>query len=462
MKPAFIDKPIFRKGEQLGEILIRPFQTFSSIEASGGLLLVGAGIAAMLWANLPAGETYEKLWNTVFRVGVGSKNFELPLHYWINEGLMALFFFVVGLEIKREMLVGELASFRRAALPLTAAIGGMAVPALLYLAFNYGTDAARGWAIPTATDIALTVGALTALGSRVPRSLMVLLVALAIADDLGAVLVIALFYTGEISVPYLAMSGGILLVLGVFNVLGYRRPIPYVLLGLALWYTVFMSGIHSTLAGILLAVTIPARSRYHTDEFVERARNILREFDCAGPCGYSMYTNEDHQASVQTLERLCRGVETPLTRIEEALHPWVVFLIVPLFGLANAGVPLQWSQTGSSLASPLSLGILLGLFLGKPLGIVLAMRFAVAARIGDLPPGLSWGQVSGGAILCGIGFTMSLFIADLSFGGSEVFDTVRMAVLIGSLLSGVAGMLVLAVVGREAVAEREEAGSLTT
>lgn len=455
MKPSFADKSIFRKGEALGEILIRPFQTFAAVEASGGLLLVGAAVAALVWANLPAGEAYHKLWDTVVRVGVGTRNLDLSLHYWVNEGLMAVFFFVVGLEIKREMLVGELASFRRAALPLAAAVGGMAVPALIYLLFNYGTDAARGWAIPTATDIALTVGALTILGSRVPRSLIVFLVALAIADDLGAVLVIALFYTGEISVPYLALSGAIMVGLAVFNVLGVRRPIPYLLVGLALWYAVFMSGVHSTLAGILLAITIPARSRYHTDEFVERAQAILYELKCAGNCGYSMYTNEDHQASVQTLERLCHGVQPPLTRIEEALHPWVVFLIVPLFGLANAGVPIEWSQIGSSLTSPLSLGILLGLFLGKPIGILLAARLAVALRISDLPPDLSWGQICGGGLLCGIGFTMSLFIANLSFAGSDVFDSVRMAILAGSLASGATGMIMLLMVGRKAVAREE-------
>lgn len=447
MKPSFIDKPIFRKGAVLGELLIRPFQSFASIEASSGILLLAAAAAAIIWVNLPFGETYDKLWQTTVRLGVESRSFDHSLHFWINDGLMAVFFFVVGLEIKREMLVGELASFRRAALPMTAAIGGMAVPALIFLLFNYGTHTARGWAIPTATDIALTLGALIILGRRVPRSLMVFVVALAIADDLGAVLVIALFYTAEISVRYLAISGAIVGVLATFNVLGYRRPIPYLLMGLGLWYTVFMSGVHSTLAGILLAMTIPARSAYDTDEFLDRAQRILAEFECAGPCGYSMYTNEDHQASVETLERLCHGVQPPLIRIEYALHPWVVFLIVPLFGLANAGVHINWAQTGASLLSPLSLGIALGLFVGKPVGIVLATWLAVATRVGELPQGVSWTQVTGGALLCGIGFTMSLFITHLSFAGSVFFDTVRMAILLASVTACAVGMTVLFVAG---------------
>jgi NhaA family Na+:H+ antiporter len=368
---------------------------------------------------------------------------EKSLHFLVNDGLMTVFFFVVGLEIKREILVGELASFRQAALPITAAAGGMILPALIFWIFNHGTDVERGWAIPMATDIALTLGALTLLGSRVPHALVVFLVALAIADDLGAVLVIALFYTADISLYYLQMSALILLGLTIANLLGYRRPIPYMILGMLLWATVHLSGVHSTLAGVLLALTIPARSAYDTDTFLSRAGNVLNEFECAGQCGYSMYTNEDHQATVQTLENMCHDVQPPLIRLEYTLHPWVVFLIVPLFGLANAGVVIHWSELGPTFTSPLSLGIMLGLFVGKQLGILLATWLAVKTGLGAMPKDTTWGQIYGGAILCGIGFTMSLFIAHLTFHASPFFDTVKLSVFVGSVASCIAGMTVL-------------------
>lgn len=443
MKPPFQDKPIFRKGEVLGELLIRPFQTFASLEASSGVLLLLCAVGAIVWINTGFARAYEELWGTAIRVGFRSWTFDRSLHFWINDGLMTIFFFVVGLEIKREVLVGELASFRQAVLPLAAAAGGMIVPAVIYLLFNQGTEFSKGWAIPMATDIALTLGALTILGSRVPQSLVVFLVALAIADDLGAVIVIALFYTADISLYWLQLSGLVLIVLALINVLGYRNPLPYLILGLVLWATVYLSGMHSTLAGVLLALTIPARSSFDTDEFLNRAGNMLNEFECAGYCGYSMYTNEQHQAAVQTLESYCRGVQPPLIRIEYALHPWVVFLIVPLFGLANAGVHIEWSQLGATVAEPVSLGIVIGLFVGKQTGILTAAWLAVKTGLGVMPKDSTWGHVYGGATLCGIGFTMSLFIANLSFGGAAGFNTVRMAILIGSVLSCVVGMLAL-------------------
>lgn len=443
MKPRFIKKEMFRKGEKLGEFLILPFQTFAAMEAAGGLLLLLAAGLAMAWVNSPFGHLYDALWESVFTLGVGSGSLEKTLHFWINDGLMAVFFFVVGLEIKREILVGELASFRQAALPISAAVGGMVVPAAIYWAFNHGTDVQSGWAIPMATDIALTLGALKLLGSRVPHSLAVFLVALAIADDLGAVVVIAAFYTSDISVYYLQLSGLILLVPAAANVLGYRNPVLYLLSGILLWTTIYLSGVHPTVAGILLAMTIPARSAFDTDSFLRRSERVLNEFQCAGSCGYSMYTNEDHQAAVYTLESECRKVLPPLIRLEYALHPWVVFLIVPLFGLANSGVRMEWATLGDTLTSPLSLGIMIGLFAGKQAGIFAATWLAARMGLGTMPRDTNWMQIYGGAALCGIGFTMSLFIAGLSFSHSPVFDASKMAIFFGSLCSAVVGMMVL-------------------
>lgn len=443
MKPNFVEKPLYVKGEMLGRLLVRPFQSFAQREASGGILLLIVAVVGMVWINSPWGRLYEELWHFPLGVGVGSSVFERSLHFWINDGLMTIFFFVVGLEIKRELLVGELASYRRAVLPVVAALGGMIVPALIYYGFNRGGPAASGWGIPMATDIAFTVGALTVLRSRIPHSLTVFLVALAVADDLGAVVVISMFYSHHISVHYLVLSILLLSVLIAFNILGFRRPLPYLVVGAILWLTVSLSGVHSTLAGVLVSITIPARSRFDTDTFLAEANSALNEFNCAGACGYSMYWNEDHQSAVHALENMCHQVEPPLQRIEYWLHPWVAFLVVPLFGLANAGVHIDWSKMGETLTSPLAMGIVLGLLLGKQIGIFVGAWLAVKLRLAVFPEGASVGQIYGGAILCGMGFTMSLFIGDLAFYGTPTLDSAKIAILVASLLSFIMGMAVL-------------------
>ena len=441
----FVDKKILKKGEALGELLIRPFQAFASREASGGALLVLVAAIAVIWVNSSYGYLYEELWRTITGINISHVRFEKSLHFWINDGIMTIFFFVVGLEIKRELLVGELASLKQAILPMVAAAGGMIVPAAIYHFFNMGTPEEKGWGIPMATDIAFTLGALKLLGKRVPRALVVYIVALAIVDDLGAVLVIAAFYTSAISMHYLAMSGLIVILLIGINFLGYRNPIPYVLLGVLLWHMVYLSGVHSTIAGVILAITIPARSKVDTDEFLSRAENVLNEFECAGgACGYSVYTNADHQAAVHTLESMAHKVMPPLIRLEYLLHPWVVFLIVPLFALANAGVHLEWSKFGTTLMSPISLGIILGLFVGKQIGIFGASWLAVKSRLADMPRGATMAQMYGGAILCGIGFTMSLYIDVLVFHNvPPVLDAGKISVFVGSLLSFAVGTIVL-------------------
>ncbi|MDQ7783842.1 MAG: Na+/H+ antiporter NhaA [Desulfomonilaceae bacterium] len=443
MKPPFIENGLFRKGEALGELLVRPFHAFASRQASSGVLILLASGLAVVWVNSPFNHSYELLWESVLKLGIGDWSFEKTLHFWVTDGLMTVFFFVVGLVIKREILVGELASFRKAALPIVAALGGMLVPALIYSVFNWGSPLQRGWAIPMATDIALTLGALTLLRSRVSHSLVVFVAALAIVDDLGAVVVIAVFYTADISIYYLQLSGLIVVSLAAANVLGFRSPIPYMILGILLWVTIYLSGVHTTIAGVLLAMTTPARSAYDTDTFLVRSRSVLNEFECAGSCGYSVYTNENHQAAIQTLEGACHGVLPPLLRIESALHPWVVFLIVPLFGIANAGVHIEWAALGKTFTSPLSLGIIIGLFVGKPVGVFAAVWLAVKTGFGAFPTGTTWRQIYGGATLCGIGFTMSLLIAHLAFHGAPVFDESKMSIFLGSLCSAVVGMAIL-------------------
>ena len=441
--PKFLRRPMFRRGESLGELLLKPVYTFASRQVSGGLLILIMTAIALVWANSPVGRIYEGLLQTNFTVGLRDLALEKSLHFWINEGLMTIFFFVVGLEIKREILIGELASWKKAALPVVGAVGGMVVPAIIYYIFNPAGIAARGWAIPAATDIAFAIGVLTVVGHRVPRSLTVFVAALAIADDLGAVLVIAFFYSAEISVFHLQIAAILLLVLVVINLLGYRSPLPYIVVGCILWVQTYQSGIQPTVAGILIALTVPARSRIDTDAFVQLAGKLLEQFRCAGDCGYSVYTNADHQNAIRRIERLCVAVEPPLMRIERLLSPWVVFGVVPVFALSNAGVQVQMESLSHDFLSHPSMGIFLGLVVGKQLGIFAMCWLAVRAGIVELPPGASWVQLYGCAILCGIGFTMSIFIADLAFAGTEFLNPAKLSILIASVASIVLGMTVL-------------------
>ena len=395
--PVGRERPISR--------VLYPLTAFMRAEAAGGIVLIGCALAALVWANSPWAGAYTALWATEITVGPLSET----LLHWINDGLMAVFFFVVGLEIKREVLVGELASLRQAALPIAAALGGMVVPAAIYTAINLGGAGLAGWGIPMATDIAFALGVLALLGRRAPTSLKVFLTALAIVDDLGAVLVIALFYTAQVSWAALGAAAGCLALLVALNRLGARHPLTYALLGLGLWAAFLASGVHATLAGVLLALTIPARTRVDTGEFFRRAHALLRHFDLAGEEAADIRTNADQQAALAELEDLAEGVQTPLQRLEHALHPWVAFVIVPLFALANAGVALG-GGLGAALREPVTLGVVAGLLLGKQLGVTGAAWLAVRAGLADLPEGVTWRHVYGAGWLAGIGFTMSLFV----------------------------------------------------
>ncbi|MBI4962375.1 MAG: Na+/H+ antiporter NhaA [Desulfomonile tiedjei] len=439
MKPFSIDRRIYVRGEYLGELLLKPFQLFASIESAGGILMLAMTVIALIWMNSPLDRLYRELWETGIAIGLNGWLFQRSLHFWINEGLMTLFFFVVGLEIKREILVGELASFQKAALPVAGAIGGMVVPALIYVAFNHADAAYRGWGIPMATDIAFVAGTLILLGSRVPPPLSVFLVSLAIVDDLGAVVVIALFYSSGISMGFLGLAGAVLGALIVTNILGFRSPLPYILLGLLLWLCVYLSGVHATVAGVLVAMTIPARSACDTHAFAQTVNRAVGEFRPQGEKGWLVLLDEGNEAAVRTLGSMVQCVRTPLHKIEEALHPWTVFLILPVFALANAGVNLTQIGFYDFVTNSESIGIVLGLFLGKQLGITAASWLAVKAGLAAMPSNVKFRHVYGGAILCGIGFTMSLFIADLSFSEVELLERAKISILVGSMISGLVG-----------------------
>ena len=422
------------------ERLLHPFQEFFRREASSGILLLICTVVALLWANSPLAGAYNNLWQTNLTIGIGSFALAKPLLLWINDGLMAIFFFVVGLEIKREVLVGELASFRQATLPVAAAIGGMAVPALIYVVFNLSGPGASGWGIPMATDIAFALGVLALLDKRVPLSLKVFLTAVAIVDDIGAVLVIALFYTAEISWVSLAIATGFLFLLVVVNGLKVRHPLVYMMLGIGLWVAFLKSGVHATIAGVILAMTIPAKARINPGEFVTRSRAIMNDFERTS-AGQG-YINETQQAALQTLEITVQYAGAPLQRIEHALHPWVAYFIMPIFALANAGVRLD-GELSSALTHPISLGIVAGLVLGKQIGITALVWLAVKSKLADWPSGLTWRQIYGASWLAGIGFTMSLFIAGLAFGDTPSLSVAKVGILVASLIAGVVGGAIL-------------------
>jgi Na+:H+ antiporter, NhaA family len=421
---------------------LKPFQRFVKTEASGGIILLACAAIALAWANSPWSESYFHLWENHFGIRIADWGFDLTLHHWINDGLMAVFFFVVGLEIKREIMVGELSSPRQAALPVAGAIGGMVVPALIYAALNKGGAGAAGWGIPMATDIAFALGVLALLGPRVPIALKVFLTALAIADDIGAVLVIALFYTGEIVWASLVAGGVILAMLIILNVLGIRRPFPYILLGLFLWLAVFSSGVHATVAGVLLAMTIPSRTRVHEDEFLTRARAAINEFAAACQPGETVLTNRPQQEAIAALEHHVDQVQSPLMTMERRLHKGVAFVIMPLFALANAGVALGGNLL-DNFSVPISLGIVLGLVLGKPLGITGVAWLAVRLGLASLPAQATWRALHGVSWLGGIGFTMSLFIAGLAFSDATLLDSAKIGILGASILAGAVGWMFL-------------------
>lgn len=427
--------------EPIEEVLM-PFQEFFKSKSTGGVILMASALVALIWANSPWHESYHHLWETYFTVGYGDYALSEHLLHWVNDGLMALFFFVVGLEIKREFMVGELSTRSQAVLPIAAAIGGMVIPAAFYALINIGGPAPQGWGIPMATDIAFALGILALLGDRVPYQLKIFLTAVAIVDDIGAVLVIALFYTSQINFVMLGIAAAFLVVAMFGNRLGVRTPAFYAFIGILVWLAILKSGVHSTVAGVLMAFTIPARTRCDAEGFLFNAGNILEDYKSSIKPGSNVLTNSSMNSALLSMQYMAARAQTPLQRLEHALHPTVDYFIMPVFALANAGVTLG-GDMGALLTSQVTMGTGLGLLLGKPIGIVL-MVWAIVRLSGGFPGGLTLRHFIGAGLLGGIGFTMSLFIAALAFGGEpQLLNAAKTAILGASALAGIAGYVVL-------------------
>jgi Na+:H+ antiporter, NhaA family len=441
-------KPPFRNSwlsseRFLPRVIARPLRTFLNTEASGGIVLLGATMAAMVLANSPLGDSYESLWRTDLRIAIGSLEVGQDARHWVNDGLMTLFFFVVGLEVKRELVTGELNDVRKAMIPVVAAVGGMAAPALVYLLFNAGGPGAAGWGIPMATDIAFAVGVLSLLSNRIPSGLKVFLLSLAIVDDIGAIMLIALFYSGGIELDWLLAAVGLITVIAMLRRLKvYWTPV-YVAIGIFVWLATFESGVHATIAGAALGLLTPARP---TDP-----RGLPDVFEEA-----SELSAKPDAESLRALQLQSNEVVSVAERLAHLLHPWTSYLVIPLFALANAGLVLNHSGIADALNSKVAIGIVGGLLVGKTIGISAATFLAVRLNFGRLPNGVQWRHVVGVSIVAGIGFTVSLFITGLAFGDSEQVVEAKIGVFLASLLAGLAGAAVLAVGGRRRGDQEED------
>jgi NhaA family Na+:H+ antiporter len=428
------------------------YNIFSFIrqEAFGGFLLIAVTILAMIWANSAFYDTYHYLFHDV-NLGWSAAGFSLEksLHHWINDGLMAIFFFMVGLEIKREVIAGELSTLKKAALPIGAAIGGMLVPATIYAALHFNNpETIHGWGVPMATDIAFALGLLSLLGKRVPISLKIFLTALAIADDLGAILVIAIFYTESINLTGLLTSIGFLTVLLAANRMGVRRTSFYAIVGfLGVWLAFLFSGVHATIAGVLIALTIPGRTKITEKKYIEDVVVLVDRFRNEQPNDNSLLTQQQSHL-VSKIGKLSDDANTPLQKLEHMLHPITAFFILPIFALANAGVHIQGNLFDMVL-HPVSLGIIAGLVLGKFIGISLFSRLMVALKIALLPEGVSWKQIYGAGMMAGIGFTMSIFISGLAFASDDLQQIAKVGIFTASFISAILSLMWLSWAGRK-------------
>ncbi len=425
------------------DLIVRPFERFMHNQATGGVLLFVAALIAIIWANSPWSESYHHLWEHTIALRFDQWELERNLHHWINDGLMAMFFFVVGLELKREIVAGELADPAKALLPVAAGVGGMLFPALVFLSINgFSGPASSGWGIPMATDIAFAVGLIALLGSRVPMSLKIFLTTLAIADDLGAVLVIALFYTSDISVINLLIGAGFLAILIAGNLLGIRSPIFYAIFGIGgLWTAFLLSGVHATVAGVLAAATIPVEVKLDEKAYINRLNKYIAQFRLLKPTPEKTLT-DDQLFAIDEITKLSEQASTPLQRLERRLHPFVAFIVMPLFALANAGVELP-SDIGSMFTDPISLGIAFGLLIGKPLGILLICWLLLKMNVAQLGYGITWPHLAGMGFLAGIGFTMSLFINELAFTDPDLRQQAKLGIILGSVIAGTIGFIIL-------------------
>jgi NhaA family Na+:H+ antiporter len=422
---------------------VRPALGFTQTEASGAIVLLAATILALIWANSAWGESYFEFWDIHLSFEVGGFHFDQSLKHVVDDGLMAIFFFVVGLEIKRELVVGELNSVKKASLPAVAALGGMVVPALIYVAFVASSgpaDALAGWGIPMATDIAFSVGVIALLSSRVPIGAKLFLLALAIVDDIGAILVIAIFYTDDLAFIWLIVAAATLALIAVARKAGIRAGIFYLPLAILTWYAFLESGVHATVAGVILGLLVPARAYYSDVDFRRRAGWILERWDrnAASPQAHARLDHDALELAVIAKESV-----SPLERWEHALHPWSSFVVIPLFALANAGVRFVNIDIVEAVTSPVALGVSVGLIVGKPVGIVVATWLGLKLKLGELPRHTSFGHIIGLGFLAGVGFTVSLFITELAFRSSpdaHLFsDEAKIGIFIGSIVAGIIG-----------------------
>jgi len=424
--------------------LIYPIHHFLKLEALGGILLISSAFLALLLANSPIGTDYVRFWQTSIGFATGPLHYTNTLHFFINQGLMTLFFLFIGLQIKKEILIGVLASRKRASLPLFSAMGGIVLPALIYLLINHpGSYASKGWGIPIATDIAFIMGILMLLGNRVPLALKIFLMALAVSDDLGGILVITFFYSGALAWLNLGVAGVLVLLLTFLSLIDYRHMTPYLILGILLWMALLHSGIPPTIAGVLLAVAIPSKPLIYPKDFGREVRSILDEFIVLKTKNMDILHHDDYQAGIHSLTSHCHNALTPLQHLTSILHPWVNFFILPLFAFANAGVSIKGGNLLEIYQSPITWGILVGLCLGKPLGISLGAWLAIRLKIASLPKGITLSQLIAASCLGGISFTMALFISYLSFPNSIALLHAKFGIFTASIISICLGCLCL-------------------
>ncbi len=416
-----------------------PFERFIHAQTTTGIILIFMTILALILANSPLTESYAHFFHTKVDLNIGSWALSHTLHHWINDGLMAIFFFVIGLEIKREVSVGELSNIKVAILPILSAVGGMLFPALIYLFMTQGTPESNGWGIPMATDIAFAISALVLLGKRIPTALVTFLVALAIVDDLGAVLVIAIFYTEQIQFLPLALAGGAFLVMVAFNRFGIHMVLPYFIMGILMWLFMLESGVHATIAGVISAMAIPSTPKEAPKDFSRETKNLLEEYDNY-PASDNHLLNEQQKAILSNIKDRINAIGTPASRLEHDLHLPVALIVIPLFALANAGIAIDFSSMATTIMQPVSMGIILGLILGKVIGIFGVAWLAIKFNIAKLPKNSSMSQLFGVAFLGGIGFTMSIFVSDLAFINTpELIFQAKVGILVASLFSGLFG-----------------------
>jgi Na+:H+ antiporter, NhaA family len=430
------------RSDPIDNILLKPLSRFINNSTSSGIVLFATAVIAMILANSPLQDAYHHFWHHTFSIGFNEYIVSKSLHHWINDGLMSIFFFVIGLELKKEIMMGELSKPKNAVLPICAGLGGMAIPALLYLALNSSGEASAGWGIPMATDIAFALGILYMLGDRIPISLKVFLTVLAIVDDLGAVLVIALFYTSDISLTSLLFGLGFLVILIVANLLGVRSTIFYGIVGIGgLWMAFLLSGVHATVAGVIAALTIPANVKIEDKKFVVKMNALTNEFEKSTPNNTSLLTYEQLHI-VDRIRFYSKAALTPLQRLEHAMAPLVAFVVMPVFAIANAGITFS-GDFAQNLVSNVSLGVMFGLILGKFIGIVAISKILVKLKLAVLPVGFQWRHIYGIGMLAGVGFTMSLFITDLAFIAEEPILQAKIGIFVASIISGIGGFLIL-------------------